>query len=636
MMISHSDKTIRLLSRDQLALVQPNEGFSIDTEVTPNYFLLMFYSPIFDACIYYELGLGANPDRVEARNVLHYFLSYGFNSNRFDLVVIEMFLQGFGVEAIWAATQDLIVSEMRPYEVAKKYRFELSTFNHIDYIEVCPLKSSLKGYGARLHAKHLTENPITIGVPITPEQVPMMRDYCFNDNRLTALIASNLKEEMKLRYDMSERYGVDLRSKSDAQIAEAVITHELKKVLGYVPKRPGFVAGTVYKYEPPAYVSLFTNPELIKAAHLLCRADYRLNEKGVIETPPEVEAFKPTVGRTTYTIGIGGLHSNESKQGFSAENGYVIKDRDVESFYPRIILNRQLYPKHLGSAFLTIYNTIVQDRLDAKKAKNKVIANSLKIVINGSFGKYGSKYSLLFSPDLLITVTVTGQLSLLLLIDILERNGITVISANTDGVVSYYHESKEADFQRVIKEWEAATNFKTEETEYLALYSLSVNDYIAVKPKKDGTREFKLKGCFSNPWKDPDGQIYRFHKTPDCQILPVAICNQIGYGVPVEKTIRECRDIREFVKVQKVNGGAIYDGLPTGSLIRGYYSTQAVGAITRQKSGYKVSDATGLLPLMELPDDLPTDINYPEYIDRANDLLWEMGYYVKPAQFTIL
>src|SRR5690606_23235893 len=53
-------------------------------------------------------------------------------------------------------------------------------------------------------------------------------------------------------------------------------------------------------------------------------------------------------------------------------------------------------------------------------------ADSLKITINGSFGKLGSMWSILFSPNLLIQTTVTGQLALLLLIEWLEAEGIQV------------------------------------------------------------------------------------------------------------------------------------------------------------------------------------------------------------------
>lgn len=61
---------------------------------------------------------------------------------------------------------------------------------------------------------------------------------------------------------------------------------------------------------------------------------------------------------------------------------------------------------------------------------------TFKIVLNGTFGKLGSKYSFLYSPNLMIQVTITGQLALLMLIEALEAAGISVVSANTDGIVS--------------------------------------------------------------------------------------------------------------------------------------------------------------------------------------------------------
>ena len=46
----------------------------------------------------------------------------------------------------------------------------------------------------------------------------------------------------------------------------------------------------------------------------------------------------------------------------------------------------------------------------AEQKKWEIIANALKIVVNGSFGKFGSRYSILYSPDLMLQVTITGQL----------------------------------------------------------------------------------------------------------------------------------------------------------------------------------------------------------------------------------
>ena len=50
---------------------------------------------------------------------------------------------------------------------------------------------------------------------------------------------------------MSTTYGIDLRSKSDAQIAEAVIKTEMEKKLGYSVTRPLGMEGNKDKYTPP-------------------------------------------------------------------------------------------------------------------------------------------------------------------------------------------------------------------------------------------------------------------------------------------------------------------------------------------------------------------------------------------------
>ena len=76
-------------------------------------------------------------------------------------------------------------------------------------------------------------------------------------------------------------------------------------------------------------------------------------------------------------------------------------------------------------------------------ALSETAMNALKVTVNGSFGKFGSPYSVLYSPDLLVQVTVTGQLSLLMLIQWMESQGISVVSANTDGVVVKCPKSKE-------------------------------------------------------------------------------------------------------------------------------------------------------------------------------------------------
>ena len=85
------------------------------------------------------------------------------------------------------------------------------------------------------------------------------------------------------------------------------------------------------------------------------------------QMPKPIAELKINIGESTYQMGIGGLHSCEEKQAVYADEDHVLVDRDVASYYPQIILNQRLYPKHLGEGFLDVYRNLVTQRLAAKK-----------------------------------------------------------------------------------------------------------------------------------------------------------------------------------------------------------------------------------------------------------------------------
>ena len=95
---------------------------------------------------------------------------------------------------------------------------------------------------------------------------------------------------------------------------------------------------------------------------------------------------------------------------------------------------------------------------------------------------------------------------------------------------------------------------------------------------------------------------------------------------PVEETIRGCSEIRKFISIRTVKGGAVKDGVYLGKAIRWYYSTEAQGEIVSAASGNKVARSDNGKPCMELPDVLPTDIDYDWYIAETYKILEEIGY----------
>lgn len=250
--------------------------------------------------------------------------------------------------------------------------------------------------------------------------------------------------------------------------------------------------------------------------------------------------------------------------------------------------------------------------LEKELIEQQTITDGKKLSINGSFGKFGSMYSKLYSPNLLLAVTITGQLSLLLLIEMLEYNDIPVVSANTDGIVIKCSVDKYDTYMDIVKTWEQITNFETEETRYKAVYSRDVNSYFAIK--EDG---YKGKGFFGND---------KLKKNPKYDISKTAVIELMTNGTPLMQTIKSCTDIRQFLSVRNVKGGAHKEGWYLGKAVRWYYAVGMQGSLRYITSGNMVPETEGAKPLMELPDQLPTDIDYNRYVLEAEKILDDIGY----------
>lgn len=659
--------------------VTRGDKFVYDIECYINYFLIAFKNIRTGQIIYFEKYADLIPEYSKLKWMLENITTIGFNSNNYDNPMTELFLSGASNEKLKQASDKIIVEQVRPYDILKYNKIKKNpNFDNIDIIEVAPLQGSLKVYGGRLHTLTMQDLPFPPNLVLSDNQRLITKIYCINDLDQTIELFNALKDEIALREEMSVDYGVDLRSKSDAQIAEAVIGSEIKKLTGTQPKKPQFVPGFSFYYQTPHFIRFHT-PLMNYVLQTIQQSLFVVNEFGKCELPPSISNLKINIGSSIYQMGIGGLHSTESCSAHVATGKIKLIDKDVTSYYPRIILNLGLYPEQLGAIFLQVFNTIVERRIAAKHQGIKKTANSLKIVINGSFGKFGNMYSILYSPNLLIQTTITGQLSLLMLIEMLEVSNISVVSGNTDGIVIKCTEEQQATVDHIVKYWEQVTGFETEETQYLALYSRDVNNYIAVK------RDFK-DGMWLNT---PDGVKTKgalgfagLSKNPTSEICVLAIQNLFLKNKPIHETIYECKDITKFVNVRKVTGGAVkqwdrkvpqhsskeellkatafyevdggnwghpdwpsYNIASTqrayehclnmypegdteylGKTIRWYYGTNVGGELIYAKNGNKVPKSDGAVPLMKLPSEFPVNVDYDYYIGETEKLLKAIGY----------
>lgn len=656
-----------------------------DIECYANYFQIAFISITTGKVVYLEMYETENGIPVELNIpklnwIIANFCIVGFNSNGYDQPIMTLALANKTNMQLKEATRSIIEWRERPSNVLRAHKVKkLQGIDHIDLIEVAPLFASLKIYGGRLHCQRMQDLPFHPDTVLTEDQIAIVRWYCINDLNVTALLNDSLLKQINLRITMGQEYGMDLRSKSDAQIAEAVIAEEVTKLNRCRVHRPKIDPGTMYKYSVPQFIK-YKSPLMNWALEIVRNVNFEVSEHGSIGMPDELKQLEITIANATYKMGIGGLHSTEKKTAHYADEHYILLEKDVVSYYPWIILNQGLFPQHLGPNFLIIYRAIVERRLQAKKEGNKTVADSLKITINGSFGKLGSKYSILYAPDLLIQVTITGQLALLMLIEKLELAGIQVVSANTDGIVIKCHRSKEQLMEQLCKEWEQETQFQLDSTYYKALFSRDVNNYIALKDNsevKDLAKRFKVKGALSRPG---------LQKNPTNEICIDAIEAILLDSVPIEHTITNCKDITKFVNVRTVKGGAVkvYEtvntcpahetkedlltshgyhkyynktwikdnqegmsavklddayrsikasyNIPTkseflGKAIRWYYAKGMPGELVYAKSGNKVPRSDGAKPMMDIPTVFPNDVDYNWYIEETNKILKQIGYY---------
>jgi hypothetical protein len=613
-----------------------------DDEVYVNYFVGMFRGVQTGSVAFIEVyGEHASLNEEQGAKlgwILRNFQTTGFNSLGYDLTIDALAIEGFDTANLKLASDKMIIEQVRPGEVLRAGRTKRLECDHIDLIEVAPLFGGLKTYGGRLHVPRLQDLPFHPATVLSPQQAAIVRWYCVNDTTVTGFLNEHLREHIDLRVQFGQQYDEDWRSLSDAQMAEQVIRQEIKKVTGKFPPRPkkGEAVGQVFRYEPPHFIS-FQSPELQEALRDMSGSDIEVGPTGHAMCPKAIRERTVTIAGKPYKVGMGGLHSQEKRQAVVSSPTLRVIDTDVTGYYPNLILRNGFVSPKLGHVFMRAFGGMVARRTAAKREAElmsksdpqyktvKAVADGLKIANNGIFGKTADPYSTVYHVPSMVQITLTGQLCLLMAIEWLELAGIPVISANTDGIVAACPADKYELMREVITAWEQRTGLETEETEYRALYSRDVNNYIAVKMNG----ETKTKGAYCERGSAHNSVL---SKNPEMLICSDAAQAFLSKGTPVAETIHACKDVRRFVSVRQVSGGGvkIWDADHTeflGKTIRWYYAVDVPGEIVYARNGNKVPRSDGARPLMELPADysVPSDVDFDWYIAFAERILREVG-----------
>jgi hypothetical protein len=545
-----------------------------DIETMKEFFLVGAYVP--KTGVYYEFSINKWENQIDSfikfteQHSDHYWV--GYNNLRFDSQVVEWVmrnhenwheLSGLEITAkIHQKSQDVI--DDANHDVFPEYRETDLSLKQIDLFRIHHFDNknrrvSLKRLEFEMDLENIEEMPIHHSkTDLTREEVVITQQYCQNDVWATyqfylvtigetdhPLYKGN--NQIELRQDIEAEFGIPCLNYSDSKIGDEMIKkfYCQEKNLDYkdLPKKGKFKKSISVRSCIADYVA-FQTPELNSFLQRIKKMSLGLQD----DFKEEVHFYD-----NVYSFMKGGLHTENKPEIFEADDEYLIIDWDVSSYYPAIIINNGRYPSHLGKEFLRGYTTMFEKRLElkplAKKDKKiKGIVGALKLAVNSVYGKSSDMQSWIYDRQLTMFTTITGELSLMMLIEQYELRGIHVISANTDGVTIRIKKDH-VELMTAINEWWCnLTGYELERTDYQKIIFSTVNDYLAIKT--DG--EVKKKGDFVTD--------FELHKNKSARIVPLALEQYFLNDIPVEHTIRNHTNIFDFCIRQKASKDFHYEG----------------------------------------------------------------------------
>lgn len=643
-----------------------------DIETMKELFLICIYKPSTDTTYEFSVSKWSNQLDAFARFAEQYDEYYwvGYNNLRFDSQVVEYILRNYqnwhelsGLEicALIAQKAADTIHDAN-YDVFPEYKEEWLSLKQLDLFKIHHFDNknrrvSLKRLEFEMDLENIEEMPIHhTKENMTQDEIALTRDYCINDIMATyefykitigdtnhPLYKGN--NQIELRQDIYEEFGIPCLNYSDSKIGDEMIKKYYCQEKGILyndlPKKGFFRKEILVKNCIAEYVT-FQTPELQKF--------YKLVRKQKLTM---VDDFKESLEfyGNTYTFAKGGLHTENKPKVFEADDETKILDWDVSSYYPAIIINNGRYPQHLGKEFLRGYKQMFDKRLElkplAKKDKKiKGIVGALKLAVNSVYGKSSDMQNWIYDRQLTMFTTITGELSLLMLIEQYELNGIKVISANTDGVTIMVTNELLQKMHEINKWWMDLTTYELEKTDYQKIIFSTVNDYLAIKT--DG--EIKKKGDFLTD--------FELHKNKSARVVPLALEQYFVHDIPVADTITNHSNIYDFALRQKASKDFHYEGLSDGNrtvynkLIRYYVSNKGekLMKIKNPECQSNAADASQVeagewvMTVCNhlLPDHSLDNINHAYYIERANRILEKIQFagrkrkiIVNPNQMTL-
>lgn len=457
----------------------------------------------------------------------------GFNNKHYDNHVIKAICCGAD-NATVKDLNDFIIQDERTgwdYWFLKQNKFWFKSFDLMDDTQV---GTSLKHIEAHSFMP-IVESDVDFDLdrPLTPEELASTIQYCKTDVLNTAKLLTMRKGYLSAKLNVGRKKGIP--DDKALYMTNARLTAEFldaKPIKRYDERDYHYPSNLDKSLIPPEVLEFFD----------------QIQDPSV---PSEVlfkSQLKFMVDGAEAVVGFGGIHHAQPNYTEKAAGDRVIRNYDVASLYPSLMVKNGYTSRNIPSAatFEDVYHT----RLNAKASGDKHTANTLKLILNTTYGASLASTNPLYDPLMGRSICITGQLYLLELAMryLRDTKTVRIVQLNTDGVMISIDEDEMPIIYRINEEWQHSKKLILEEDRIQAIYQKDVNNYVMV----DDNGKIKTKGAYVTYGVAGAGA---FSINNNHTIVKKAVINYFVHGTPVEETINGCTDIFEFQIVAKAGGG---------------------------------------------------------------------------------
>ena len=547
----------------------------------------------------------------------------GYNNHHYDDVIINYIIDySYTLASLpyWKICQSLFNLSTTIVEDEDGSREKLKRWKYAHYFQSMDLltmqfskklRVGLKSMQVTMHYKNVYEYEGDFDKCIPSNEIDNMISYNINDVESTTELLNRLKDQVELRLFIEEEHGINCLSMDSVKMAETFLLEKYSEKSG-IPKNVIKEMRSPMDYIPLKDVILpfikYKNPKLQEVLEDMKKQIVYSKERKGYEN-------KFIINNVVYSVGVGGIHSIHTPKIFRPGEDEFIGHADVASMYPSLLIEYQWGPRHLGKLFCELFAGLKAERLEAKHTGQNVKNLFLKIVLNSPTGKMQQEVSWMYDPFNVFKIRINGQLILLMLVDRLLDLGCEIIQVNTDGVVYRAKNGLRDKIQMAISDVEKITRLEFESDEYEAFYQYAINDYFGVL--KGG--KIEKKGMFITDT--------RLGKGLAPAIIPKAVINYFTKNIPVQDTIRQCTDIKDFLMTQNVDKKfkVLYNDKYIQRINRFYASTNGCYMYKVNPEGkYENMLTKSGVTVLNTFDDMDIKdrhINYTYYIGEANKII---------------